>query len=370
MASVVDSNFSISRQVASACGEEMVRTKSCVKLGSSTWVIVRDYLEPPAEECLKNGSVGYESSFITPFIAFQRAVGAVLSLHHPKFMELDTQGLEELYSSPKPPLHFTEVSGCYSAISLICGSRRGQLERVYQVLPIHPILAKIEKALHTCDPTDPTSPVVFTYSMKDKIDAIAERHFESYIEKYRSIGLTKKNAVHYAGLRDPILGVLGLSLFDGIGGFKVHCKLCDNHSIVVVPECGSIQFVRSKPPTEWPYSPPALVALHELMHVEENSHEAVEPHSSGYELLPSLFANIVVADAIYKESIGMPLPAEADYGVRVIGKMPLGRFANRSREIITQCVGDLGRVVTSKEFLELAQVAIGEESPPETDTTP
>lgn len=285
-------------------------------------------------------------------------------IHNRCIRGLNTLELSVAYSDSNHSYNFTEAPGCYSFTSPIVGSRRDQLDRVCIAVAKTPALASLENMLHKGENIIPDAyaeyasvdwsviakrfPYILTLSMKEQAEPLAQKYFASYIRKYSTLGLTTENAMYYGNQADPILSFIGST------GFVVCCPCDGGHRFAAVSRNGGFHLPLKPeyfPHSDPAWSPPSLTALHEFMHIEEGARiKDVGPSPIGYELIPTLSVNILIADEVYKECMGLPVSAEADYGERRVGKMPLGLFANVCRDFQRRFGGDLSLAVTSKEF--------------------
>jgi len=260
-------------------------------------------------------------------------------------------------TNPEAKYHFKCAPGYHSKkYSPVIGARKKEFQLIQRVLMINPILRLLDRRLYG---ESKHMKIKFPLAKKKDVDAIASTIYNNYLEKYKHCGVEHKNAVGGAGdafrhllLHGDLCGDITkrsikiLNLMEYGGGFCFVTFSQNPNKQHIFATAKDVRKGKDE------YIPERLMALHELMHVEQGVEQLLTGfpifRTSGVELMTAL-QQIIHADTIYKKIYGLHIGNVVDYGGETVGGIPLGRFANTYRDLQKKYDGNLAKALISKK---------------------
>jgi hypothetical protein len=255
--------------------------------------------------------------------------------------------------------NFVCKPGFHSSKSPVTGSRAHELKAIKGMMKSEPILVKFESAMRNT----PLLDCVITKQYEYEAENISKQILSDYLDKYRHCGVDESNVIRW--IDNP----------KGMGGSGG----------------GYVSTIRARdfnPPDDWHlaavalsindkaaeklgvFLPRALVAYHEIMHVEETPKEyflcnlddlSFLPFRddgdcdsrNGVELIPTL-QSYLLNDEVYKKSKGIDLTTEVDYQRNIIvagHSIEFGKLTNFYRDLQAK-YGTLAGAIISEESID------------------
>lgn len=219
--------------------------------------------------------------------------------------------------------------------------------------PTDPRCAAIEK-LASRDPAvaafaealyQPENIRLIPVEQRAEADPIANEIFANYVSTYAKHGLTTQNAVDWMDSDMP-----------GFASNKTTTTDIENewntwHLSATVERLGTTG--TKKDSTH--YLPGGLVALHELMHVEETAKGSPDKDSPQWIELMTTAKSVILGDEVYKRVNGLALESEVNYGKKLQWEgqsIEIGQLANVLR-VLEKNHGSIAGAVLSSDFRAL-----------------
>lgn len=223
--------------------------------------------------------------------------------------------------------------GRHSLISPVVGSRVDEAELIDQNVKNSIVLRKYEEILYK-------SKNIYLIPIEDRqqASAIANKLYAEYIDKYSASGLTVDNAVDFINSDKPeFVGAVSNKTY--VNDIENEWNTWNAH-VYVEAESGSFNEKFGK------YLPPGVVAIHEIMHVEQTRKRSKDVGQQPGDELLTTTKTIILLDQIYKEVKNIPTETIVDYGAEY--ELPLGKIANYYRDLEKK-YGNLAEAIVSEE---------------------
>lgn len=233
-----------------------------------------------------------------------------------------------------------ERPGRHSLLSPVVGTRAGELLAVKRLADKYSAVASFAEVLHR-----PENVELIPVAQREPADRISADIFESYVRRYAARGLTPQNAVEWVDSDMPGFASNKTWIHDR----ESEWTTWNTHPIV---ERRGTTGTTSEATH---YLPGGLVALHELMHVEETKKGEPDGPPEIFQEVMTTAKSLILADEVYKRISALALDAVVDYGKAVqwnCNSMPIGRLANFLRDLEAKYRGISGAIL-SPEFLDL-----------------
>jgi len=263
-------------------------------------------------------------------------------------LKKDFERITHLDWSLMQRFNYSSLPGCHSQLSPVVGSRTLEYTDLWKSTRENPAMIDFETAIYC--PRDFIN--LIPYSKKEKADALAEKMFLEYLEKYSGYGITVRNIVSWIKSGTARGWPNSTQIFDQENKgtvWHVRATVGDGKDDVV----------------NGYYSPKMIIARHEMDHVEEtpvNLPEAIR-YFGPRELMARL-ETILLLDEIYKKIFGFSIEEEVNYPgttgqvnyckmvIWENNSVPLGRLANYFR-MLKRTYGTIGKAVVSPEALDI-----------------
>ena len=201
--------------------------------------------------------------------------------------------------------------GMHLPSSPVVGSRCHDFNKLSYAVMTHPLLKELGRKIY-----DIKYRLIIPKQEREKANRIARDIFLDYIKMYAPYGVTESNIVNW------IITKQSDSQFSG------HCTILIQENIRYVDI--SVEADNGANGCEKGYfTPPHIVAYHEVMHAEEYKKSLV-PYARGSEIMTTI-KSIMLLDEVYKKIYRVNMGDEVNYKKSIVinkRKIQLGTFAN------------------------------------------
>jgi hypothetical protein len=259
---------------------------------------------------------------------------------------------QEIKKSLEIKLNYLYHPGAHTTQSPVSGSRATELAELRQALTLYPTLQEFEKAIYRSE-----NIYIIPTQQREKAHEVSHQFFLDYIKKYEMYGVSEENAVDWC-LQDDIYTnkTWIFDLEDAKNTWKI---------VSVVRKYDDSCNEKFSC-----FLPPYIVALHELMHVEEIPKKISkldwELNKSGHEIITTV-KTIILLDEVYKKINDIDIDTIVDYkkNVEISGKtISIGSLANFYRNLEKAKTNLMLAIISpeSLKFLEAPSVLKIEEA--------
>jgi hypothetical protein len=239
-----------------------------------------------------------------------------------------------------PP--FLANPGVHLANSPVVGRRSKELNQMRLAVQSLPVLQQLQWGIY-----DSKNYNLIPAEQSELANTLARELFMHYIRKYSFWGVTETNIVAWKNKKSGSYSNPNRCVPSLVPQWNVSV------AIDVNGQNGSY------------FVPPHVVALHEVMHIEEMRKYTITTPKSIYQSNEILTTTktILVLDEIYKTINGMSIKTEVDYGIKLsIGKkkIPIGSFANFYRHLESQHTTLASGIISDQSLDFLTEVSSAE----------